>query len=128
MLDILNTIEILEYGLTVVEDLASILSYWTSYVELPPSPPPHLPASILGGNNLRVSVEAKNFGITLLEHQLPVESIKDSTMHSNIFRINFDMTVLIVSHRHSESILGTMKDIHFGTYRQVLEMNSWSFS
>lgn len=117
VLDILNTIEILEYGLTAVEDLASTLSFWTSYVELPPSRP-RLPASLLGGVNLRVSAETNNFSLILLEHHLTSEPT-DTSLLPNIFRISFDASVVITACQTSESLSGSLQHLRFGTYRQV---------
>lgn len=118
VLDILNTIEILEYGLTAVEDLASTLSFWTSYVELSPSPSPRLPASLLGGVNMRVSAEAQNFGLILLEHHFSTE-VTESSFLPNMFRIGFDASVVITACQTSESLSGSLQDLRFGTYRQV---------
>jgi hypothetical protein len=117
ILDILNTIEILEYGLTAVEDLASTLTFWTSYVEISQPLPPHLPASLLGGVNMRVSAEAQNFGLVLMEHHFGSEAI-DASLLPNMFRISFDASVVITACQTSESLSGSLQDLQFGTYRQ----------
>jgi hypothetical protein len=118
VLDVLNTIEILEYGLTAIEDLTSTLSFWTSYVHLPPAPPSPLPTALFGGANLRVSAEATQFGIILLEHH-SCSRVKDTSTLANAFRISFDGSVVITSNQSSESLTGSLQGLNFGTYRQV---------
>jgi hypothetical protein len=128
VLDVLNTIEILEYGLTAVEDLASALSFWTSYVELPPVPPSPLPTSLFGGGNLRVFAEAKQFGIILFEGHSPASLAKDPSSLPNAFRISFDGSVVITSGQSAESLSGSLQNLNFGTYRQVCFFSSVTFS
>lgn len=63
-MDVLNAIEMVEFGLTLVEEMAAAISFWISCVDLPPSNTIEvLPSSILGGKKMRIAAKVNRLNI-----------------------------------------------------------------
>jgi hypothetical protein len=57
VVDVLNMVEMVEFGLTLVEELAAAISFWTSCVDLPvvEGTDDLFPSSVLAGKKMRIS-------------------------------------------------------------------------
>ena len=64
VVDVLNFVEMVEFGLALVGEMAAAISFWMNCVDLPsPNAVDIFPSSVLAGKKMRISAEVVGMSI-----------------------------------------------------------------